>query len=991
MADELPTIRPSPIVTSEAPTPRISGAEVAQPYEELGRAFQKVGDAAEAIAVPLAKRQAAEDLLQQKVTRNADGSINVTQPETSPLMFGEAGKAYHDAIAAGTMAQWRNALSQRFAEIHQDFPADPTGFKNATDSFLSTAANNAPPQIQRAVQSEAAQLQTQHYNAITDRAATIGVELQKSAIMAQIQDQRDTAIGLARRGGTYTPEFGEARDRLNQSYDALASNPLFKTTPDQIAIEKKNAAALLQGEAVVAHVDDSFTRKGKGEAQAQLERDVLQNPNLREVDRDRLYHQGLARLQFLTADAKSTIDANRAITTEMEKTLADGKLKAEDPAVGIALQRSLTIGDVEGAQRITAAAAIQQHLRGINTLPDAVRSQAFGTGFVSYKDRVRQIESGGKPFAVSPTGAAGDYQFTPATWQQYGGGGDVFGNQEAAMDRLTADNERALTQSLGRMPSPGELYLAHQQGAAGAAKLLTNPNARAGSLVGDQAIKVNGGDPNAPAAAFTNMWTLRFEHGGVFRPMPAGVTVVSSLNGGPGFTAEDVQRNPFLLSAYVRSLAADPELRVQSAKQAAEAISKSIGMGIAPPVNAVAEVEQAAAMYPEKVGRIADEMHGALLGQQAVTLPQEQRDRYEQQIRDAANGQDLHQINIAAAAQAQIKKQDENLREHPLLEGANRGWIPQPPMIDATKPETIAPALAMRARLSTRMAGINNMPPPPLIDKDEMPRMQAALQGQAGPQILTSIAQTLKPDEMQPLLREEPFRAAVTGMSRSGDPAKMNAAYSFMDTLQRQNPLQFDAQFKDGLKDLRAWQSNLSFYPPDVAAKRLMQSYDPAETSGRDAVKKPSTKRDQSIAGQVVSKFSTGIIFGTSAQAPIAEQAGIAAGALKADYDKNYRDGFISTGDPAAAENFAMEKLKLKYDVSATNGNRVMAFPPERYYPPVGGTYDWMQTQLDEAVRAQLKATPIEPVLAAGFQRFPARKPKDNDNTKRIVRWCLMR
>ena len=80
-----------------------------------------------------------------------------------------------------------------------------------------------------------------------------------------------------------------------------------------------------------------------------------------------------------------------------------------------------------------------------------------------------------------------------------------------AAARLAAQNNRtALTRTLGRAPDDAELYLAHQQGSGGAAKLLANPNARAGDLVGDSAIRSNGGEPNAPASSFTALWRNKF-------------------------------------------------------------------------------------------------------------------------------------------------------------------------------------------------------------------------------------------------------------------------------------------------------------------------------------------------------------------------------------------------------------------------------------------------------------------------------------------------
>ena len=143
--------------------------------------------------------------------------------------------------------------------------------------------------------------------------------------------------------------------------------------------------------------------------------------------------------------------------------------------------------------------------------PSATGQTADAGG--DYFAKLRQIESGGNDSARSPTGAMGRYQFIPSTWAQYGGGGDPRdpNAQEAAVRRLTADNASALAKGLGRAPTDGELYLAHQQGAGGALALLSNPTATPAQLGLGRAVAVNGGDPNAPAAAFVQKWASRFD------------------------------------------------------------------------------------------------------------------------------------------------------------------------------------------------------------------------------------------------------------------------------------------------------------------------------------------------------------------------------------------------------------------------------------------------------------------------------------------------
>jgi len=130
----------------------------------------------------------------------------------------------------------------------------------------------------------------------------------------------------------------------------------------------------------------------------------------------------------------------------------------------------------------------------------------------AYLDRLAQIESNGNPMAKNPNSSAkGLYQFIDSTAQQYGLQ-DPFDPVQAtdAVKRLTMDNYNALKSALGREPSEGELYLAHQQGAGGALKLLKNPNAMASDIVGSQAANLNAGS-GMTAQDFANQWINKFQ------------------------------------------------------------------------------------------------------------------------------------------------------------------------------------------------------------------------------------------------------------------------------------------------------------------------------------------------------------------------------------------------------------------------------------------------------------------------------------------------
>lgn len=127
--------------------------------------------------------------------------------------------------------------------------------------------------------------------------------------------------------------------------------------------------------------------------------------------------------------------------------------------------------------------------------------------------KVASIESGGNPSARSPSGKHfGLFQF-----------GDDAAKDVDLQDRLNPREnavgmgrryfmlEKQLTDALGRKPSGGEVYLAHQQGGNGAIKLLSSPDEKAVDVVGRAEVLQNGGNPDMTAAQFANRWTGQFD------------------------------------------------------------------------------------------------------------------------------------------------------------------------------------------------------------------------------------------------------------------------------------------------------------------------------------------------------------------------------------------------------------------------------------------------------------------------------------------------
>lgn len=201
--------------------------------------------------------------------------------------------------------------------------------------------------------------------------------------------------------------------------------------------------------------------------------------------------------------------ADKQAIREGEEAGAAAALQVDMPGVDFAFDASsatTTPGQIGGPVSAIIDAAARKH--GVD--PAALA-------------RIAWIESKGNPKAKNPASSAGGlFQFVDSTAAQYGLA-DRFDPVQAAdaAARLARDNAGHLRKVLGRDPTAGELYLAHQQGAGGAAKLLRNPGARAVDVVGADAVRLNGGNADMTAGDFANLWISKAGGGRAVAAAPA--------------------------------------------------------------------------------------------------------------------------------------------------------------------------------------------------------------------------------------------------------------------------------------------------------------------------------------------------------------------------------------------------------------------------------------------------------------------------------------
>jgi hypothetical protein len=267
-------------------------------------------------------------------------------------------------------------------------------------------------------------------------------------------------------------------------------------------------------------------------------------------------------------------------------------------------QPHLTFGDIQPQPAPSPAAGSPAAGNGAY---DQVEAQ-YGLP-AGYLHTTAGIESSHNPNAKNPRSSAGGlFQFIDSTARQYGlkNRFDPVQATDAAA-RLARDNAQQLRRVLGRDPTGAELYLAHQQGGAGAAKLLANPNAPATSIVGRDAVRLNGGNANMTAGQFANLWISKFNKrsgGGGKMPFtstqgraapPAGVEPFRYANVGfdvPGDTGSApqptaVQYNP--QSGQINLPELPPEFRPQRSSREIMAYIQQNGPRMSRQVLAIAQ------------------------------------------------------------------------------------------------------------------------------------------------------------------------------------------------------------------------------------------------------------------------------------------------------------------------------------------------------------------------------------------------------------------
>lgn len=192
----------------------------------------------------------------------------------------------------------------------------------------------------------------------------------------------------------------------------------------------------------------------------------------------------------------------------------------------------------------------------------------------------------------------------------------------------------------------------------------------------------------------------------------------------------------------------------------------------------------------------------------------------------------------------------------------------------------------------------------------------------------------------------------ISGMVRSHDSQRMYWALDLMQQIERANPQAANAFSTDDSTSLAIWQSTRDYVSEDEMTKMLRGPVDPAERNAQIALRgegeKVLTAKDGALVG-----FNAVSLFKGPGLIPFLDQAGKAPatkwveGQLNADFHTLFLNAYQKTGNVEVAKGVAAKQILNVWGMTKTGDDAViMKYPPEKAYPMVGESHDWMEAQL---------------------------------------------
>jgi uncharacterized protein (TIGR02594 family) len=1026
---DLPKI-PRRLVTSEAPKSLVTAADIAKPYEDYGRALTGLGDAIGDVAVV-----EAENAAEKAVTRDADGNISVN---LMPDFTGRAGRAYNRIAKQDFLIQFEQKARQDLTDKQIEFDGRPDQFKAWADTYKAGTLEKEPnDELAKAKSSVIDKYAEQAHRGLLIKKHHVDLTRANESTNAKLETLADDLERLTRQGA---PK--EVVDSTIKEFDGLlnekVNNPLIaypQEKADQFrdaVMTRAHTGAILEGvervyslppdqgggyQAAKAHLNDSVNSLGatvKDSAKIQRAGDAWLNAQEKALqgDRDQVSKEwSAARPQLSTLPAEALDDLEQRATTagawrvasdikqrraaldfstqvsrlprsEQLKVLSTGVLPDPLRMGGTPLEIAQQFkGLDERANRGTIAAFIQkaggQKLDPVSTAWCAAWLNAImrasgrpGTdsnmakSFLNYGAPTDQPTEG--DIAVLPRGdPSGPYGHVGLVSKVYQRGGQTFvsvlgGNTGNKVAEAEYPIERVL--GFRKPPAAGSSPLpAAAPNDAPAAVAQNVPNA-----------------PNAPAVA----------------PVAGAVAAPAAAPGAappaeqPGFSLTQDRPGLLALNAVRENLRKDLTERIRdftTADRKLELPSVAEMASLAEEVGFLGTPDQKRQVA--ELGAQAE--YGAEFRQLSAPKRAEVIAAWDTKLQEGGD-------KFARDLKAKLDHSDETIRNEfkrdPYGAQYQFGVGTQPlAALDFKDPAQMQAVLAEKVKQQATIRASQEVGAFSAFRPAEAESFRGFLGTATAEQVAGAFAALRKLDDetLFETLSDKPVADGVRAAMRSTDPAKYTAVMSNVDAIYARGPEQTSKLLGDeGKHDLFTWQSNRRYMDAETLTKDRQRSADPQVSEQQKvAMAKGQELARKKKPADVVAGFddSFGITPGVIARnvtgtQPLAPVDAETINTLMGDYETVFERRYADTRDPDTAHTQTIDFLKDKWSRSEINGGRLMLRAPERVYPAIDGSYDWMKKQVEDALTQKFGARVPEPILSEQeLKGGPLQKPASWD------------
>lgn len=843
-------------------------------------------------------------------------------------------------------------------DARDKFTKDPDGFKQWADESTAGALDQVPGwMLPHAKQFLSREFEAAHRAILSEtRAQDRHIDAQN--LVARIKMADDDVMSIASATGNLsTPEAIAAIATYKGVTDSAVATGLMGGDHAQLMTEDLTSRA--QGAVIRKSTEQVYREKGFDAARDHLNKTIDEfGAPLRVSDKIRT-----TTLSWLRSEEAGLRGERDSIAKEW--AAAKPNIGTLSPDVLAELQnRAYSVGAVKTGDDIQAHTSALGIVKTIRQLPQTDQIRILASG--NFDSRLVQRESSGDPAQVNKQGYAGLFQFgaprlqtlgvyTPGPSENVAGWsktpGTAPGKWTGTFNIPGFESVKTLDDFLKNPDAQKAVYQLHQERTDKEIDQL-DLGKYVGQTIGGVPITRDGirGMIHLGGAEGARQFLVS---GGTINPRDQlGTSLADYARLGTGTGDLTGSRSGLLaLGLLKRDMTQDLTKKIAD-------LQSAIGKTEFPPMDEIGALGAQVNLLgnEEQKRQVAEMAAQAEYGAKFVQLPKAQREeligRWNEKLKLGAAPYERRLLDTVKTASAHIDTEygkDPYGAAYRFAEG-----IPALPAIDWSSP-TVGDMLAAKVGQQNTIRADQNIPVFSVLRPGEAEALGAQLVSgdpRQSKAIIQTLAQNLPADIYRATITDGPIKNALDGMIRSYDPQKLDTAMSTLDRAWRADPVGFKAAFGDGtLGRLQTWQAHKDSLNPDQMVEYFKRADDPAQHAARTRLETEATTKVANVKPQDVANYMGSVV---DRWVPFVNQAPpvdpLTANALTAEYDKLFKERYVDTADESKAKAQAVERLKTVWGPSSVANGALMRHPPERYYPQVDGSYDWMKKDLEAAI-----------------------------------------